>query len=194
MYHGGGTGARVGALFLDRDGIVNEDRDYVIRREDFVWVPSIFDLVGAGIRLGLKPVVVTNQSGIARGLYSEVEYVALTEWMMAEFRSRGVPLTAVYHCPWHPEATVAAYRGDHPWRKPNPGMLLAAVAEHGIDLASSIMVGDRWGDIAAAQAAGVPMRVLVGDGGRDPKPAAVEATATVADVAAAAVWLAARSS
>lgn len=182
--------AQGGALFLDRDGVVNEDRNFVARREDFIWRPGIFDLVDAGLRRGLCTVVVTNQSGIARGLYSETDYRVLTDWMCSEFAVRGMPLAGVYHCPWHPEASVSAYRGDHPWRKPNPGMLLAAANDLSLDLAASLMIGDRWPDIAAAQAAGVPVRILVGDGARDTKPEAIEATARLADVSAAAAWLA----
>jgi D-glycero-D-manno-heptose 1,7-bisphosphate phosphatase len=182
-----------GALFLDRDGIVNEERDYVGRREDFVFIPAVFDLVAAGIRLGLLPVIVTNQSGIGRGYYSEADYISLTDWMKAEFDARGAPLAAVYHCPWHPEAKVAAYRREHPWRKPQPGMFFAAAEDLSLDLAKSIMVGDRWRDIEAAQRAGVPERVLVGEGALDPQPDGVTATLTVADVAAAAAWLAGKA-
>ena len=117
---------------------------------------GIFDLLRAAKALDLAPVVITNQSGIARGLYSEADYQALTAWMLDELAAKGTPLAAVYHCPWHPEATVAAYRGDHPWRKPNPGMIFAGADDLGLDLSRSILIGDRWLDIAAGQAAGIP--------------------------------------
>jgi D-glycero-D-manno-heptose 1,7-bisphosphate phosphatase len=176
-------------LFLDRDGIINEERNFVSRREDFVWCAGVFDLLRVATALDLAPVVITNQSGIGRGLYGEADYQTLTQWMLAELAARGTPLAAVYHCPWHPEATITAYRGDHPWRKPNPGMIFAAAEELGLDLSDSILIGDRWLDIDAGQAAGIPHRALVGGGARDPQPSGVNATAMLSDVAAAADWL-----
>jgi len=149
------------ALFLDRDGIINVDRDYVSRKEDFIWCDGIFELGEAACRQGYKLVVVTNQSGIGRGLYTEDSFTALTEWMCAEMALRGAPVQRVYHCPFHPEATVMRYRAAHPWRKPAPGMILQARDDFGLDLSNSILVGDRASDIEAAQRAGVGTSVLV---------------------------------
>ncbi|HRD75976.1 MAG TPA: HAD family hydrolase [Hyphomicrobiaceae bacterium] len=152
------------ALFLDRDGVVNVDRDYVFRREDFDWQPGIFDLARTAHRAGLPIVIVTNQSGIGRGYYSEVDFQALTTWMRTRFEDEGAPIRAVYHSPHHPEAARPEYRAaDHPWRKPRPGMLLAARDEHGLDLVNSIMIGDRVSDIEAGAAAGVGTLVLVSE-------------------------------
>lgn len=150
------------ALFLDRDGVINRDKGYVGRREDFIWREGIFDLVGAARRLGYLPVVVTNQSGIARGFYTEAAYHELTNWMLDIFKARNTPLEKVYFCPYHPVAKIESYRADHPWRKPGPGMLLAARDELGLDLANSVMVGDQWRDGEAAHRAGLRHIVIVG--------------------------------
>lgn len=145
------------ALFLDRDGVINVDRAYVHRIADVEFMPGIFDLVRTAIALGMAPVVVTNQAGIGRGYYSEADFAALTHWMCERFAEAGAPLDRVYHCPSHPTHGVGAYRVDSPWRKPHPGMLLAARDELGVDLARSALVGDKASDIEAGRAAGVPL-------------------------------------
>lgn len=150
------------ALFLDRDGVINVDRGYVSRREDFAWMPGIFDVARAAVRLGMALVVVTNQSGIGRGYYTEDDFQAITAHMRERFVEEGVPLAAVYHCPYHPEAPEARYRApDHPWRKPRPGMLLAARDDLDLDLGRSAMLGDRLVDLQAGAAAGVGALGLV---------------------------------
>jgi D-glycero-D-manno-heptose 1,7-bisphosphate phosphatase len=157
-----GKSIRRAALFLDRDGIINEDRGYVHTAETFVWCDGIFELVRSAVAFGFLPVVVTNQSGIGRGYYTEQAFAELTGWMRARFADEEAPIAAVYHCPFHPDATVAEYRQDHPWRKPAPGMLLAAAQDLDLNLTGSILVGDTWSDIAAASAAGVARTVLIG--------------------------------
>ena len=150
------------ALFLDRDGIINADRGFVARREDFVWQDGIFTLVRAAIAQGFVPVIVTNQSGIGRGLYTEADYQVLTQWMLERFAAEHAPIARVYHCAFHPDAELPQYRGIHPWRKPAPGMLLAAQEELRLDLGASILLGDRWSDVDAGLAAGVSTIVLIG--------------------------------
>ena len=155
------------AAFLDRDGVINFDRGYVYRREDFEFVPGV--LKGSrrvASKLGYLLVVATNQSGIGRGLYSEHDFEALTEWMKAEFVAAGAPLSGVYFCPHHPADALGSYRRSCNCRKPAPGMLTAAARDLNIDLAASIMFGDSASDLVAAQAAGVPLRVLLGTDGR----------------------------
>lgn len=152
------------ALFLDRDGIINVDHGYVHRREQFEFVPGIFDLVRHAAEVGWPVVVVTNQAGIGRGLFDEAAFHDLTRWMCARFAAERAPIARVYHCPYHPEFGLGAYRLDHPWRKPRPGMILQAAADLGLDLPASAMVGDAMTDIAAAAAAGVGLRILVGTG------------------------------
>jgi D-glycero-D-manno-heptose 1,7-bisphosphate phosphatase len=150
------------ALFLDRDGVINEDRGWVHTRDNFVWQNRIFDLARAAADARWPIVVVTNQSGIARGLYTEQAFLQLTNWMCARFASEEAPITRVYHCPYHPDAVIEAYRQHHHWRKPAPGMLLAAAKELDLDLSGSILFGNSWSDLAAAAAAGVERTVLVG--------------------------------
>jgi len=179
------------ALFFDRDGIINVDKDYVYRREDFVWCNGIFELGEAALRLGYSLFVVTNQSGIGRGLYTENDFITLTDWMRAEMARRGAPVQRVYHCPYHPEATIARYRAVHPWRKPAPGMILQARDDFGLDLGNSILVGDRFSDIEAARRAGVGARVLVRPDGAIP-PLDPAPTLTAQNLAEVRDWLLAK--
>jgi D-glycero-D-manno-heptose 1,7-bisphosphate phosphatase len=149
------------ALFLDRDGIINLERDYVHKAADFTFVDGIFDLCRAAGRHGFLPVVITNQSGIARGLYTEADFAVLTNWMIEKFAVEGVTIARVYHCPYHPEATVERYRCDHADRKPSPGMILRARDELQLDLSASMLIGDRLTDIEAGRRAGIPRLCLV---------------------------------
>lgn len=174
-------GATRRAAFLDRDGVINLDRGYVYRREDFEFVPGVL----AGARrlheLGFLLVVTTNQSGIGRGLYSEADFESLTRWMRGQFEAAGAPLAGVHHCPHHPTEASGTYRRDCECRKPAPGMLLAAARDLGIDLASSVMFGDRDSDLLAARSAGVPLRILLGTDARAlPQLPAVEGLVSAA--------------
>jgi D-glycero-D-manno-heptose 1,7-bisphosphate phosphatase len=141
------------ALFLDRDGVINHEIGYLYRAEDVRFVDGIFPLCRTAQKLGYRLIVVTNQSGIARGFYSERDFDKLTAWMSARFNEEGSLLDAVYYCPYHPEHGVGEYRREHPDRKPGSGMLLRGAAAFGLDLTRSILVGDRCSDIAAANAA-----------------------------------------
>ncbi len=148
-------------LFLDRDGVINEEIGYLSRREDMRFVPGIFSLCRTARSLGYKLLIVTNQSGIARGLYTEAEFHTLMEWMRTEFLREGVAFDAVYFCPFHPEHGVGAYRREHEDRKPGPGMLRRGEREFALSLASSVLVGDRCSDIAAANIAGLRQAFLL---------------------------------
>ena len=155
------------ALFLDRDGVINRDTGYVGRIEAFEFLPGIFELVRfANDQLGWPVIVTTNQSGIGRGMFDEATYQALNDWMCERFRAERAPLTAVYHCPYHPEHGVGPYKRDHPWRKPQPGMILQAAADHGIDLGRSALLGDGQRDIEAGAAAGIGFLVRLDPEGR----------------------------
>jgi D-glycero-D-manno-heptose 1,7-bisphosphate phosphatase len=149
------------ALFLDRDGIINIERDYVHRAVDFTFVDGIFELCRAAGRHGFLPVVITNQSGIARGLYTEADFAVLTDWMIGKFAAEGIAIAKVYHCPYHPEASVERYRCNHADRKPSPGMILRARDDLKLDLSASILIGDRLTDIEAGRRAGIPRLCLV---------------------------------
>lgn len=143
------------ALFLDRDGVINVDYDYVHTVDAFEFIDGIFALCRRVQEAGYIIIVVTNQSGIARGRYSEAQFAALSTWMIEAFKAEGVEITGVYHCPHHPDIT-----GPCHCRKPEPGMLLDAAREHHIDLSRSMLVGDKERDIEAAIRAGVPKQYL----------------------------------
>ena len=143
------------ALFLDRDGVINVDRQYVYRVEDFEFVPGIFELCAAAADLGYLLVVATNQAGIGRGLYTEADFERLTSWMIDTFREHGLEIARVYHCPYHPTAGVGVYRQESFDRKPSPGMLLRARDDLHLDLAGSIFIGDNDSDMRAGAAAGI---------------------------------------
>jgi D-glycero-D-manno-heptose 1,7-bisphosphate phosphatase len=143
------------ALFLDRDGVINVDHAYVHKKEDFHFIDGIFELVAAAKQADYLVVVVTNQAGIGRGLYSEREFHELMTWVGEQFVSRGGRIDAVYFCPYHPEHGIGEYRRESKNRKPAPGMLFQAASDLDINLAESIMVGDKSSDMEAGLAAGL---------------------------------------
>ena len=167
------------ALFLDRDGVINVNHGYVHRREDFEFLPGIFDLVRSARQRGLLPVVVTNQAGIARGYYDEAAFHALTDWMRQRFADEGAPLERVYFCPYHPTAGIGRYRAESADRKPAPGMLLRARDELGLDLPGSVLLGDKTSDILAGRAAGVGHNLLLRAAADPEDPAAPPADTVV---------------
>lgn len=146
------------ALFLDRDGVINHDAGYTSSAENFRFIDGIFDLCLVAIQYKYKLIVVTNQAGIGRGYYSERDFLALTEWMCDRFEAKGVPITDVFYCPFHPEHGVGDFKKESFDRKPNPGMLLRAAEKHSLDLGRSIMIGDKDSDMQAATKAGVGVR------------------------------------
>jgi D-glycero-D-manno-heptose 1,7-bisphosphate phosphatase len=151
------------AAFFDRDGVLNEDTGYPHRPEDLRWIPGAKRAVRLFNERGWWVFVVTNQSGVARGLYGLDAVERFHAAMQAELAVEGARVDAFYACPWHPEATVDAWRHpDHPDRKPNPGMLLRAMTEHQVDRGPSMLIGDRDSDLEAARRAGVAGRLFVG--------------------------------
>jgi D-glycero-D-manno-heptose 1,7-bisphosphate phosphatase len=151
------------ALFLDRDGVINVDHGYVHRPDRFEFVPGIFDLARFwSEEIGGPIVVVSNQSGIGRGYFDETEHADLTRWMCDRFAAEGAAIARVYHCPFHPVHGIGGYRADHPWRKPNPGMVLQAAADLGLDLGTCVLIGDKMSDIRAGATAGIGLRILIG--------------------------------
>jgi len=147
------------ALFLDRDGVINVERSYVCKIDAFEFLPGIFDLCRMAQEARFVPIVVTNQAGIGRGFYSDEDFQRLTSWMLDQFRARGIRIERVYHCPFHPTEGIGEYRRESFDRKPNPGMILKARSEFGLDLAQSVLVGDKDSDIEAGRAAGVRYNV-----------------------------------
>ncbi len=147
-------------LFLDRDGVVNEDRGYVHRREDFVFMPRIFEFLRAAQDDGWRLIVVTNQSGVGRGMYSASDYAEIDAWMRERFRREGITIDATLACFVHPTEGMGEYRRGSFWRKPNPGMILEAALRLNLDLSRSAMIGDGERDIQAAEAAGIRRTAL----------------------------------
>lgn len=150
------------ALFLDRDGVINTDHGYVVRREDFAFLDGVFALARRAVDRGYRIAVITNQSGIARGYFSDEDFAVLSGWMSGRFAAHGAALAGVFHCPYLAGAPQPGYDRDSFWRKPNPGMILEAQRRLGLDLGRSIFVGDQPTDMAAARAAGIGTRVLLG--------------------------------
>lgn len=143
------------ALFLDRDGVINIDHAYVFTQEQFEFIDGIFELCRYAKELGYLIFVITNQAGIGRGYYTEQQFLEFTEWMCGVFAAKGAAIDKVYFCPFHPEYGIGQYKKDSPFRKPGPGMILQAAQEFGVDLKSSVLVGDKESDIKAGLAAGV---------------------------------------
>jgi len=134
------------ALFLDRDGIINQDSAYPHKPEQIEFIDEIFELCKTASSKGYMLIVVTNQAGVARGYFTEDDVRKLHQWMSEQFQLRGIILTAFYYCPFHPKGKIEKYRQDSDCRKPAPGMILQAVKDYNIDIKSSLMVGDKPSD------------------------------------------------
>jgi D-glycero-D-manno-heptose 1,7-bisphosphate phosphatase len=152
------------AAFLDRDGVINEERDYVHRVEDFHLLPGAIEGMALLQHHGWKLVVVTNQAGIARRLYTEVDFAQLTAHLRALLEVHHIRLDGVYHCPHHPTAGIGELRRECECRKPRPGMLLAAAHDLGLELSASVIVGDKRSDLEAGRAAGLRACIAVESG------------------------------
>jgi D-glycero-D-manno-heptose 1,7-bisphosphate phosphatase len=179
------------AAFIDRDGVISRDGGFLHRVEDFEFLPRAVQGLQRLQAAGYLLVVITNQSGIARGLYTEEDYLRLTAHMRELLLAAGVELSAVEHCPHLPDARIARYRMVCDCRKPLPGMLTRAAAELTIDMAASILVGDRASDIQAGRAAGVGRCWLVRSGAALSQSDIDLADAVFADLAECAQALAA---
>jgi len=153
------------AVFLDRDGTINEQMGYINHLDRFILLPGVGRAVGRLNRAGLPVVVISNQSGVARGYFPE-ELVRLVNRKMVELLDRaGAGLDGIYYCPHHPRAEVEAYRRDCGCRKPKPGLLLKAASDLNLDLARSFVIGDRAEDLKTARTVGAKaVLVLTGYG------------------------------
>ncbi len=142
-------------VFLDRDGVLNHDTGYVHTPEAWRWADGACAAIRRINDSGALAIVVTNQAGVAHGYYDEDQVRQLHTWVNMELAKDGAYIDAFYHSPYHPDGQVAAYRGEHADRKPNPGMLIRAFADWPIDRARAILIGDRESDMEAARRAGV---------------------------------------
>ena len=162
------------ALFLDRDGVIIVERHYLSRPDDVALIDGAAATIAAARAHGVAVVIVTNQSGIGRGKFGWPDYRACEDRMLAILAHGGATVDMILACPHHPSGARPPYDVDHPWRKPSPGMLLAARDQLNLDLAMSNLVGDKASDIEAARAAGLPRAVHVATGhGRDERAAAL---------------------
>ena len=144
-------------IFLDRDGVVNKEVRYLYRLSDFEFIDGVFDACLYFQKLSYKIIIISNQSGIARGYYNENDYQKLTEWMLGQFNDNGINILDIFYCPHSPESLCEC-------RKPKPGMLIEAKDKYNIDMKDSWMIGDKETDIKAANLAGITNTILVRSG------------------------------
>ena len=151
----------VKAFFLDRDGVINIDHGYLSKPEQFDFNPGVFDACKLIKNAGYAIIIVTNQSGIARGYFSEQAFLQLNNWMLEQFAQKGINIDKVYYCPHHAKNGQGHYLLDCDCRKPKPGMLLKAKEAFDIDMANSVIVGDKVSDMEAGKSAGVRTGYLI---------------------------------
>ena len=180
------------AVFLDRDGTLLEEAGYLDRLERLAFFSFGIDAVRLLNRGGYAVVIITNQSGVGRGMYEEAFVVRVHEVVDERIRAGGGRIDGYYYCPHHPEAEIAKYRRDCDCRKPGPGMLRQAAGDLDLDLSRSFTVGDKWTDVQAGVAAGA-RGILVRTGyGRSSEAAATrpaEPAAIADDLIAATAWI-----
>ena len=141
-------------IFLDRDGVINKDINYLHKIDDFEFIDGIFDACLYFQSLGYKIIIITNQSGISRGYYSHSDYQKVTQWMLDQFKYKNINILDVFHCPHGPDSTCNC-------RKPKPGMFLKAKDKHNTDMEKSWMIGDKERDTIAANSAGIDNTILI---------------------------------
>ena len=146
-------------IFLDRDGVINQEVEYLNKIEDFNFINGVFDACKYLIKLKYKIIIITNQSGISHGYYSEDDFMTINNWMLRQFKKNGIKILDVFYCPHNANDNCSC-------RKPKPGMILKATNKHNIDLKNSWLIGDKEADIIAANNAGISNTILVKSGHR----------------------------
>ena len=144
-------------IFLDRDGVINKEINYLHKIEDFEFIDGVFEACQYLKSLDYKIIIITNQSGISRGYFTERDFQIITNWMLAEFKKKDIKILDVFHCPHLPDSNCNC-------RKPMPGMLLKAKYKHNIDMQNSWLIGDTEVDIIAANSSGITNTILVKSG------------------------------
>ena len=144
-------------IFLDRDGVINKETGYLHKIEDFKFINGVFEACQHYEQLGYKIIIVTNQSGISRGHYSEDDFRNITDWMITQFNKNNIQILDTFHCPHLPDSGCNC-------RKPKPGMLLEAKKKYNINMLESWMIGDKETDITAAISSGINNTILVKSG------------------------------
>ena len=141
-------------IFLDRDGVINKEVNYLHKIDDFEFVNGVIDTCLYFQNLGYKIIIITNQSGISRGYYTESDYQKVTQWMLNQFKYKNINILDIFHCPHGPDSTCDC-------RKPKPGMFLKAKTKHNTDMDKSWMIGDKERDTIAANSAGIDNTILL---------------------------------
>ena len=150
-------------IFLDRDGVINKEINYLHKIDDFEFINGIFDACQYFQSLGYKIIIITNQSGISRGYYNVIDYQKVTQWMLDQFKYKSINILDIFHCPHGPDSTCDC-------RKPKPGMFLKAKAKHNTDMEKSWMIGDKERDTIAANSAGIDNTILIRSSHRIDEP------------------------
>lgn len=178
------------AVFLDRDGTINVEKDYLYRPNDFEFISGAPQAIARLKQAGYKVIVVTNQSGVARGYFTENEVHLLHDYIQRELARFDCAIDAFYICPHHPEHGQGSYKVDCSCRKGQPGMILQAASDHGIDLSRSFMVGDKRADVEAGRAAGCrSILVRTGYGASEEKKLGTNDAVIVNDLTQAADYI-----
>lgn len=151
------------ALFLDRDGVINIDHGYVHKKENFHFIDNIFDLVTHAKNLGYLVIIVTNQAGIAKGIYTEQDFQILMSWVSQQFKCNHGKIDKTYFCPFHKDGVIKKYAKNSPDRKPEPGMIIKACKEFNIDPKKSVLVGNKLSDIEAANSSFIGKSIYFGN-------------------------------